>query len=101
MAEKQSQELKPIQTRRRNPERRQIVPNGAGPLLATAGMMLGEQARGYIFVDAGLPTPGRYWMETVPPDLAAQLRGMADSQGWLPPWSRWWDEQELSALLPD
>ena len=75
--------------------------SGAGPLLATAGMMLGEQARGYIFVDAGLPTPGRSWMETVPPDLAAQLRGMADSQGWLPPWSRWWDEEELAALLPD
>jgi pimeloyl-ACP methyl ester carboxylesterase len=33
--------------------------SGAGPLLATAGIMLGEQARGYVFVDAGLPTPGR------------------------------------------
>ena len=75
--------------------------SGAGPLLAAAGMMLGEQARGYIFVDAGLPTPGRSWMETVPPDLAAQLRGMADSEGWLPPWSRWWGEEELAALLPD
>lgn len=75
--------------------------SGAGPLLATAGMMLGEQARGHIFVDAGLPTPRRSWMETAPPDLAAQLRGMADSQGWLPPWSRWWGEEELAALLPD
>jgi pimeloyl-ACP methyl ester carboxylesterase len=75
--------------------------SGAGPLLATAGMMLGEGVRGYVFVDAGLPTPGRSWMETVPPDLAAQLRGMADSRGWLPPWSRWWDEEELAALLPD
>jgi pimeloyl-ACP methyl ester carboxylesterase len=45
--------------------------SGAGPLLATAGMMLGEGVRGYIFVDAGLPTPGRSWMETVPPELAA------------------------------
>jgi len=75
--------------------------SGAGPVLATAGMMLGEQARGYIFVDAGLPMPGRSWMETVPPDLAAQLRGMADPQGWLPPWSRWWGEEEMAALLPD
>ena len=75
--------------------------SGAGPLLATAGTMLGEGVRGYIFVDAGLPAPGRSWMETVPPDLAAQLREMADPQGWLPPWSQWWGEEELAALLPD
>jgi pimeloyl-ACP methyl ester carboxylesterase len=75
--------------------------SGAGPLLATAGMMLGEGVRGYVFVDAGLPTPGRSWMETVPPDLAAQLRRMADPQGWLPPWSQWWGDEELAALVPD
>ncbi len=45
---------------------------GAGPLLATAGMMLGEGVRGYIFVDAGLPPPGRSWLETVPPDPAVR-----------------------------
>jgi pimeloyl-ACP methyl ester carboxylesterase len=75
--------------------------SGAGPLLATAGTLLGERVRGYVFVDAGLPTPGRSWMETVPPDLAAGLRGMADPQGWLPPWSQWWGDEELAALLPD
>jgi pimeloyl-ACP methyl ester carboxylesterase len=75
--------------------------SGAGPLLAMAGMMLGEGVRGYIFVDAGLPVPGRSWLETVAPDLAAQLRGMADPQGWLPPWSQWWGDEELAALLPD
>jgi pimeloyl-ACP methyl ester carboxylesterase len=75
--------------------------SGAGPLLATAGMMLGEVVRGYVFVDAGLPTPGRSWMETVPPDLVAQLREMADPEGWLPPWSQWWGDEELAELLPD
>ena len=75
--------------------------SGAGPLLATAGAMLGDVVRGYVFVDAGLPTPGRSWMETVPPDLATQLRETADPQGWLPPWSQWWDEEELAMLLPD
>src|SRR3984885_11804124 len=72
--------------------------SGAGPLLATAGMMLGEGVRGYIFVDAGLPTPGRSWMETAPPELAARLRGMAGPQGCLPPWSQWWGDEELAAL---
>jgi len=73
----------------------------AGPLLATAGTLLGGGVRGYILVDARLPTPGRSWIETAPPGLVAQLREMADPQGWLPPWSQWWGEEELAALLPD
>ena len=73
----------------------------AGPLLAAAGSMLGNDVRGYLFFDARLPAPGRSWMQTTPPDQAAWLRGMADPQGWLPPWSRWWGEEELAALVPD
>jgi pimeloyl-ACP methyl ester carboxylesterase len=75
--------------------------SGAGPLLAAAGTMIGEGVRGYIFVDAGLPTPGQAWLETLPPDLATQLREMADAQGWLPPWPLWWGEEALAELLPD
>jgi hypothetical protein len=73
----------------------------AGPLLATAGTILGEAVQGYVFVDARLPAPGRSWMETVTPGLAARLREMADPQGRLPPWPRWWGEEEVAALLPD
>ena len=74
--------------------------SGAGPLLASAGALTG-QVRGYLFVDAGLPIPGQTWMDTVPPDLAAQVREMADAQGWLPPWPRWWGDEDLAGLLPD
>ncbi|SRR6266487_791262 len=74
--------------------------SGAGPLLAAAGAIT-DQVRGYIFVDAGLPIPGQTWMETVPPELAAQLRGMADDQGWLPPWPQWWGDETLAELIPD
>jgi hypothetical protein len=74
--------------------------SGAGPLLAAAGTIIG-QVRGYVFVDAGLPTPGQTWMETVPPGLAAWLRQMADAQDWLPPWPQWWGEQALAELIPD
>jgi pimeloyl-ACP methyl ester carboxylesterase len=73
----------------------------AGPLLAAAGAMTDEGVRGYIFVDAGLPMPGQAWMETVPPDLAAQVREMADAEGWLPPWPLWWGEETMTRLLPD
>lgn len=75
--------------------------SGGGSLLATIGAKLGQKVRGYIFVDARMPTPGCSWMQTTSPDLVAQLREMADSRGWLPPWSQWWGEEELTALLPD
>jgi hypothetical protein len=74
--------------------------SGAGPLLAAAGALTG-QVRGYLFVDAGLPIPGQTWMDTVPAELAAQVREMADAQGWLPPWPQWWGEEVLAELLPD
>jgi len=57
--------------------------------------------QGYVFVDAGLPIPGKSWMQTVPPDLAVQVREMADDQGWLPPWPKWWGEEALPGLIPD
>lgn len=74
--------------------------SGAGPLLASAGAIIG-QVWGYIFVDAGLPMPGQTWMETVPPDLAVQVRQMADSRGWLPTWPQWWGDEALAELIPD
>jgi hypothetical protein len=74
--------------------------SGAGPLLAPAGALIGE-VLGYIFADAGLPIPGQTWMQTVPPELAARLREMADQQGWLPPWPQWWGDETMAELIPD
>jgi pimeloyl-ACP methyl ester carboxylesterase len=73
----------------------------AGSLLAAAGAMLEQKVRGYVFVDARLPTPGCSWMQTTSPDLVAHLLGLADPSGWLPPWPQWWAEEELAAILPD
>jgi hypothetical protein len=73
--------------------------SGAGPLLGAVGDACGG-VDGYVFVDAGLPTPGKSWFETVPAELAAQVRGMARG-GWLPTWSEWWGPEEMAELLPD
>lgn len=73
--------------------------SGAGPLLPAFGDRLAQVA-GYVFVDAGLPTPGLSWMDTAPSSLVGQLEGMADD-GWLPPWALWWGEDALASLLPD
>jgi pimeloyl-ACP methyl ester carboxylesterase len=73
----------------------------AGPLLAAAAAMAGEDAAGCVFVDARLPAPGQAWLDTAPPGFAARLRVMADPEGWLPPWPQWWDEDEMIRILPD
>lgn len=73
--------------------------SGAGPLLAAAGGVV-DRVDGYVFVDAGLPHPGRSWTETAPPALVAQLRAMAED-GWLPPWAEWWGPDGLKELVPD
>jgi hypothetical protein len=74
--------------------------SGAGPLLAAVGALIGQVER-YVFVDAGLPSPGRAWTETAPPELVAQLREMADAEGWLPPWPQWWGDEAMAELVPD
>ncbi len=77
-----------------------VAHSGAGPLLGAVGDACGGVAQGYVFMDAGLPTPGHSWVETAPPALADQLRGMA-RDGWLPPWPEWWGPDALAELLPD
>lgn len=73
--------------------------SGAGPLLAAAGQAMGTVA-GYVFIDAGLPTPGRGWTQSAPGELVEQLRSLR-VDGWLPPWSRWWGQDGLASLMPD
>lgn len=53
--------------------------SGAGPLLGAMADAI-DDVRGCVFVDAGLPTPGRSWFDTAPGELADQVRGMA----WMP-----------------
>lgn len=77
--------------------------SGAGPLLPAiadalaAGAVSAEAA---LFVDAGLPTPGRTRRSTLPDELSAALDAMT-VDGLLPPWPAWWPEDELAAALPD
>jgi pimeloyl-ACP methyl ester carboxylesterase len=75
--------------------------SGAGALLGQVARRAGRPVRGYVFVDAGLPVHGRSLMSAMPPELAAELRAMAGPDGWLPPWPKWWEADELAGLLPD
>jgi pimeloyl-ACP methyl ester carboxylesterase len=74
--------------------------SGAGPLLPAFADALEEAVTGLVFVDAGLPTPGRSWRDTVPPELYTELRAMS-REGQLPRWQRWFTPNPLDTLVTD
>lgn len=74
--------------------------SGAGPLLPAFADSLEDGVAGLVFVDAGLPTPGRSWRDTVPASLYAELRALS-REGRLPRWQRWFDPDPLASLVAD
>jgi pimeloyl-ACP methyl ester carboxylesterase len=74
--------------------------SGAGPLLPAFADTLEDTVTGLVFVDAGLPTPGRSWRDTVPAELYQQLRA-ASREGQLPRWQRWFEPDPLVELVAD
>ena len=54
---------------------------------------------GTVFVDARLPpSQGRIAMAT--PDFVRMLASLVQPDGLLPPWTRWWSEEDLEGLYP-
>jgi hypothetical protein len=56
------------------------------------------RAIAYVFVDAGLPSPGGQ-VPLAPAPFYDFLARQADENGMLPPWTQWWDE-DISGLFP-
>ena len=69
---------------------------GFAPALAQASCTIA----GFVFVDAGLPYPGRSIVEEAPAGFVARLRERT-TDGRLAPWSRWFDEDPLARLIPN
>lgn len=72
--------------------------SGAGALLPGIGQALAGRVAAYLFVDAALPPTHEAY--TLEPEFLAHLRTLAVA-GRLPPWSRWWGQDVLHALVPD
>lgn len=53
-----------------------------------------------LFVDAGLP-PATGRAPLAPPEFYDFLVTLADNDGVLPPWTRWWDDTDIDGLFPD
>jgi pimeloyl-ACP methyl ester carboxylesterase len=74
--------------------------SGAGPLLPAFADALETPVRGLVFLDAGLPTPGRSWRDDAPAERMAHLKANA-RDGLMPRWDRWFAPEALSAMVPD
>jgi hypothetical protein len=53
-----------------------------------------------VYLDAALP-PERGDATLAPDGLLDHLAGLADDDGLLPPWTRWWDDDDLASVVPD
>lgn len=53
-----------------------------------------------IFVDAAMP-PKEGLVPLAPPALHRLMAEKADEDGLLPPWTEWWEEDDVAALFPD
>jgi hypothetical protein len=75
-----------------------LIPHSNAGLFVPA-LAARRRAVGYVFVDAGLPQATDR-VPMIPAEFRDMLAGMADGDGMLPPWTRWWDGEDVSALFP-
>lgn len=64
------------------------------PVLATERHVVAT-----VFADAALP-PGEGVAPMAPVAMQSFLKDRADADGVLPPWTQWWDEEQLAPLFP-
>jgi pimeloyl-ACP methyl ester carboxylesterase len=74
--------------------------SGAGPLLPAIGAFSPHPVAGYLFVDAGLPHPGRSPLDEIEagmPEFGRELRHELEAGGPFPQWA----DEDLRDLIPD
>jgi len=74
-----------------------LVPHSNAGLYVAA-LAVERDVGGVVFVDAGLPAD-RATTPTAPAGFRDHLAGLADPDGLLPPWTRWWPD--VDDLFPD
>jgi hypothetical protein len=77
-----------------------VVHSNAGLFVPLLIKHAARPVRACLFVDAALPVPSGS-TPVVPPGLLDVLRAMVSGDGMLPPWSRWWDEDDVAPMFPD
>lgn len=80
-----------------------VAHSGAGPHLPAVARRLREGGTGVeacLFVDAGLPAPGRTPRQEAP-EAFDELVRRSGRDGRLPPWPEWWGAEVMADLVPD
>jgi hypothetical protein len=76
-----------------------LVPHSNAGLYVAALAVAGS-VEAVVFVDAGLPSRAPR-TPAAPASLREHLASLADPEGLLPPWTRWWPAADLDELFPD
>lgn len=76
-----------------------LVPHSNAGLYAAA-IAAQRDVRGIVFTDALLPQD-HATASPREPEFRAFLAGLADREGRLPGWTRWWPAEDVSGLFPD
>jgi hypothetical protein len=74
-----------------------VAHSNAGHLAASVSANVG--GRPVLYMDAALP-PASGSGRLAPPELREVLAGLAEPDGRLPAWTRWWPAEEMAELLP-
>lgn len=87
-----------VATARRTGATALVAHSNAGYLAPLVRAAL-DPALPLVLVDAALP-PREGATRLAPDAFRAHLAGLADDAGLLPPWTSWWDEADLAAVVP-
>ena len=77
-----------------------VAHSGAGFFMPVFREALSVPIAGYIFVDARIPKGGASLFDDSPESDVEHLKAMA-RDGWLPPWSEWFERDAIMEILPD
>lgn len=76
-----------------------VLHSNAGVFAPGIATGIDRSVAGCIFVDAALPARSGE-TAVVPPELLPFLRSKV-TEGRLPPWTEWWDEDDVAPMFPD
>lgn len=71
-----------------------VAHSNAGLYVPAVVDALSDQVRGVVFVDAAVPGAGHH----TTPEFLSKL---ATDDGLLPPWTAWWDDNDVAEVFPD
>ena len=76
-----------------------LVPHSNAGLYVAA-LTAARNVHGVVFVDAGLPSDAPS-TPVAPPPFREFLATLVEPDGLLPPWTRWWSEDDLAGVFPN